>query len=171
MVKCSKGKTAAVSDIDYARVSAQKWYAKRGHGNVWYAYNRFGEGMHRYILRLKGSAKVVDHIDGNGLNNQRENLRACTQAENNANARVRSPLKRHFRGIQPVRGGGWQAVINYRGEEFLGDPREQREDAARDYDKFKIMFYGEYACTNETQRLYDLTPEEFAKECICKVTR
>lgn len=98
-IPLSQGKVALVSDEDYYVVSLfkwyatmnthyygdkrkqQKWYAKR---NTWcYETKRdVTIYMHRFILKAaKGT--VVDHIDGDGLNNQRENLREGTHAENN----------------------------------------------------------------------------------------
>lgn len=89
-IKLTRGMYAMVSDEDYERVSQFKWYANPGRrqGSVQscYARCRAAGYMHRFIMGYP-SHKVVDHIDGNGLNNQRENLRVVTVAENNLNKR------------------------------------------------------------------------------------
>ena len=132
-VKCSQGKRAAVSEIDYARVTAQKWYASRSRSTgVWYAHNRDGVGMHRYVMRAK-KGQVVDHIDGQGLNNVRENLRICTTEENNANWRVRQPRRgggAPLIGVRPCK-GGFQATVSYRGQKIKGGIFSTPEEAAR----------------------------------------
>lgn len=166
-VKCSQGKRAAVSEIDYARVTAQKWYASRSRSTgVWYAHNRDGVGMHRYVMRAK-KGQVVDHIDGQGLNNVRENLRICTTEENNANWRVRQPRRgggAPLIGVRPCK-GGFQATVSYRGQKIKGGIFSTPEEAARDYDRIKVMLYGEFACTHEMQGLIE--PEgDFAQKLI-----
>lgn len=80
-----------VSDEDYERVMQFKWYANPGHtGNgksgrsvKWYARCNKAGYMHRFIMGYPAHL-VVDHIDGDGLNNQRDNLRIVTFAENMA---------------------------------------------------------------------------------------
>jgi hypothetical protein len=91
-IKLSKGLFALVSPEDYERVSKFNWTASnesRG-GRKWYAIRfEMREGkrikirLHRFIMGLdKGDERVVDHLDGDGLDNRRCNLRVCTQREN-----------------------------------------------------------------------------------------
>jgi hypothetical protein len=75
--------TLLVDEADYERVSAYKWWPfKREH--LVYARTLIdGKNilLHRFLMGPK-KGEVVDHIDGNPLNNQRSNLRVCTQGEN-----------------------------------------------------------------------------------------
>lgn len=158
-IRCSQGKAAAVSEIDYAKLSVHKWYARKSESGVWYATNGKGVGMHRMVMRAK-KGQIVDHIDGNGLNNRRENLRFATAEQNAANSRVRAARPGYLRGIERTK-EGYRAVIRYRGQVIYGPSFTRRIDAAKDYDRIKIMLHGEYACTNETQKFYDaIAPDD-----------
>lgn len=153
LVKCTQGKAAAVSEIDYAKISVHRWYARQTKSGVWYASNAKGVSMHRMVMRAR-KGQIVDHIDGNGLNNQRENLRFVTAEQNAANARVRRYTPGYLRGIER-HSEGWRAVLHHKGGTIYGPVMTRRIDAARDYDRIKIMLHGEFACTNETQKFYD----------------
>lgn len=69
-----------VDDEDYERVVQKKWY--RGTGTrTWYAHTSRGLYLHRFIM-CTPHGKATDHINGNGLDNRKVNLRICTQAQN-----------------------------------------------------------------------------------------
>ncbi len=101
LVPLSRGLEAQVSDEDFERVAAFEWYANPGHtgnGRVrgqakYYARCNKAGYMHRFIMNYPAH-KVVDHIDGNTLNNQRENLQILTHAENMA--RTKRPSEEPF---------------------------------------------------------------------------
>ena len=92
-IPLSQGLFAIVSDEDYVRVSQYKWTASnesRGR-KKWYAvrYLPWADGkrkkirMSRFVMDLAdGDLRVVDHIDGDGLDNRRENLEVVYQDEN-----------------------------------------------------------------------------------------
>ncbi len=85
-VPLTQGKVALISKSDWPLVSRYPWYAHRQQ-YTWYARTNSGPSgsisLHRLILPGKA---LVDHIDRNGLNNTRENLRPLTQQSNTINS-------------------------------------------------------------------------------------
>lgn len=84
------GTFAMVDDADFDHLNQRKWCLSRPNG---YAVRMEGGRktkitiyMHRAILKPSPGMQV-DHINGNRLDNRRENLRTCTSAENNMNRR------------------------------------------------------------------------------------
>jgi len=90
-IPLTQGLVALIDDAEFEKLNQFKWYAGRG-GKTFYAKRNVLKQngkkttirMHRIILGIPND-KQVDHIDGNGLNNQRVNLRSCTNAENMRN--------------------------------------------------------------------------------------
>ncbi len=91
-IPLTKGKFATVDAADYAWLSRHRWFAIK-RGRTWYACRREGRRtilMHREIMKAP-KGRVVDHYDGNGLNNRRDNLRLCSARQNAYNVRRPSP--------------------------------------------------------------------------------
>lgn len=150
-IRLTQGKVALVDIDDYERVSSFAWNAYYDR-HVWYGRRttRWKDGdakkqatilLHRFIMRLEaGDRRVVDHINGNGLDNRRANLRVCTNAENSRNSRLRQHTARELRGVMPLPSGNWgaQICVNYR-KIFLGTFSSKKEahaaycDAATKY--------------------------------------
>lgn len=101
----TQGQKALVDDADYERLSKFNWCVFRRKG-TFYAMRGLwlGEGkqrtllMHRAILGLRSNQKV-DHVDGNGLNNTRSNLRVATTSENGMNRGKQKNNKSGFKGV------------------------------------------------------------------------
>jgi hypothetical protein len=86
----------------------------------------------------------VDHIDGDGLNNCRDNLRVCSSEQNAKNIKVRPG---RLKGITPV-GSKWQAQIAAEGRHLYLGLFESPELAAKAYDRAARKYHGEFAATN-----------------------
>lgn len=105
------------------------------------------EKMHRLILGVTNPKIKIDHRDGNGLNNQRHNLREATQAQNLANSRPRSGSSR-FKGVTFRSPDKWIAQISKDGKHtYLGIFRDEF-DAATAYNFAAIEMFGEFARLN-----------------------
>ena len=103
--------------------------------------------MHRLIMGLwRGNRLNVDHIDGNGLNNYRSNLRIVTPSDNNGNGRKRSDAKwSEYKGVsfhkQPGLLRPWVAQIKYHGKVTRKYYRTELE-AAWSYNNMAIEVFG-----------------------------
>lgn len=94
-LQLSRSKVALVDDEDFERVSQHKWAATPAR-NTWYGVTNVKRSdggpttlsLHRLILRLPpGRVPEVDHVDGNGLNCRKQNMRLATHAQNMQNRR------------------------------------------------------------------------------------
>ncbi len=92
---------------------------------------------------------MIDHIQGNPLNNCRCNLRVCTRAENMRNRAPRVDSASRFKGVRySERAGRWYARLCFQGQRiFLGWFATALE-AARAYDRGAVRWFREYARLN-----------------------
>jgi len=153
-IPLSQGKEAVVDDEDYERLAQFKWCALK-QGNTFYARRNVHTpagwtlaSMHRMILKPPNNMQC-DHIDGNGLNNQRANLRACTRAENTCNQRPQVGCASRFKGVAWHKAAQkWQAQIQNVGKQMHLGYFTDEVDAARAYDAAARELFGEFARPN-----------------------
>jgi hypothetical protein len=157
-IELTQGQRARVSDEDYDTLSKHKWNAHwNKHAQVYYAerHSRRADGkqqsilMHRVIVGAQ-LGQQVDHIDHDGLHNERENIRVCTVVQNAGNARKRRDgLTSHYKGVHwSVRGEKWVAAIKVAGvSKYLGSFVDETK-AATAYDNAAREQWGEFALTN-----------------------
>lgn len=89
----------------------------------------------------------MDHADGNGLNNQRRNLRAATFAQNTANQYIVRGTSR-YKGVSRYRNGKWVAQISYKGKNRGLGYFKHEYNAAQAYNFAAYEFYGDFARMN-----------------------
>ena len=123
-------------------------------------YQRFF--MHRIILERKlgrpiAKGMVTDHINGDGLDNRRENLREATQLQNMRNLQLRKDNTSRYKGVRKLASGRWEARLN---EQSIGY-YDTAEEAGFAYDKTAFEQWGEYAKLNHPlEEVLAWTPPE-----------
>ncbi len=148
-IPLTRGLYAIVDAKNYAWLSRYKWYAHQSErGNVFYAcrsHRGRAISMHREIMRPP-RGMVVDHINGNGLDNREDNMRNCTQLQNSQNNR-RAGGKSKFKGVFP-RGVKWQAAIQHNGKALYLGLFDDEIEAAKARDRKTYELAGEFAYLN-----------------------
>jgi hypothetical protein len=146
---------ALVDAADYkGEIGKHRWYATHRGINTYAMCFKNGRGtyMHRMIMRPR-RGYIVDHGDGNGLNNCRDNLRVCTRRQNQANRRSHCGSSR-FVGVYRHK-DKWVAEIRSHGRYFYLGYFDGEVEAARARDRKAYELHGEFAYLN--------FPEDFAK--------
>ena len=149
------GMVAVVDDADYDFVNQWKWHAKRDQG-CYYAARSVTVNGKRKTLRLArilaGAApgQLVDHIDRCTLNNQRANLRVCSQSQNLMNAKVYSRNTSGFKGVSWHQGRKrWRVRTRKDGKEKHWGYFASKEEAAHAYDRIAQAQFQDFALTNK----------------------
>ncbi len=140
------GIVSMVDDADYERLSMLQFsltscgYPKiRGKGKP---------KLHALIIGFPKKPFTVDHIDGNPLNNQRNNLRICREKDNARNARkCKTKTSSKYKGVT-LENGYWRVTIVADRARFALGNYELEEDAAKAYDSAAVLLFGEFARTN-----------------------
>src|SRR5690606_899089 len=88
--------------------------------------------MHHAVLNVAPSVQV-DHINGNGLDNRKANLRIVTSAQNCMNRQRQRNAHSQFKGVRPVKGkNSWRGTIKAHGK-YLQKQFRTEIEAARWY--------------------------------------
>ena len=144
---------ALVDDKDYDWLNQWKWTSWEGYGTI-YACRMDGTliFMHRVILETPPD-KLSDHRDGNGLNNQRYNLRICSKSENSRNCKKHCKSSSIYKGVSlDKRLNLWEARITYNRKHIFLGRHKIESDAALAYDRRALELFGEFANLNFPER-------------------
>lgn len=148
-IHMTRGMVAVIDIGDLPLVEGMGWCPIRGRSK-WYA--KHGKSplilMHRHIMQAK-PGELIGHIDRDGLNNRRSNLRVATHSQNCRN-------KQSDVGVSGLRGvhwhgdkGKWAAVTTVHGKRIYGGYFNNPVDAARAYNRLVSAIDGEFAVLNE----------------------
>ena len=138
---------------DLEKVKLFNWHSKFSKcKNSYYAYSHYKGDvkllLHRYLLNITDSKVKVDHINGNTLDNRKENLRVVTNLQNVVNSKKRKNCVSKYKGVTLRPSGRWGSYIHVNKKPICLGTYDLEEDAAKAYDKKAVELWGEYAKLN-----------------------
>jgi len=157
---------AIIDTEDYDKVKDYTWRLRKSQtksDNVYYPqslskenYKKTVQMYHLLVEVEKG--KVIDHINGNGLDNRKENLRLATASQNQYNGRTRVDNPHGYRGVYYAKrcpNNPWYTKIQAnKGETKITKGNfSTKEEAAETYDKLAVSLHGEFAKLNFPDKL------------------
>lgn len=141
---------ALVDDEDFQNVSRYRWWLARRHRNFYAMGIVSGQRvyLHRFIMSPP-EGMVVDHMNRNGLDCRRSNMRITSKTKNAQNTRHRSHNTSGFRGVYFCKQTGrWRAEIRCNGKVKKLGRYHDKVHAARVYDVNAVELHGEFATLN-----------------------
>lgn len=172
LIELTQGKFAMVDDEDFEKLSDFKWHAhtRKGRDHTFYARRNgnYRPGnrtdaiyMHRVVMNVSEN-EMIDHIDRNGLNNQKSNLRITTQSNNKKNSKgfgvskykgvylqkLQRKYKKKNGEISVYYSERWVAQILIDKKYTCIGAFKTEEDAAKAYDEKAKIYHGEFANLN-----------------------
>ena len=138
-----------VDDKDFERVIEHKWSIRRcSSDTTWYVKRRIKitgkfQYLHRFIMNIEDSNIFIDHINGNGLDNQTNNLRIATPIESSRNTKVHKDSKTGKKGVSCV-GRKFRARIMVNGKPFELGSFDTIDAASEAYEKKAEELFGPF---------------------------
>ncbi len=157
-IPLTQGQVAFVDDEDYPELVKYKWRAAYSpRSRTYYATRGICINhlpttvmMHRSIM-TPPSGFLVDHINFDGLDNQRSNLRLCSRNQNNQHIRPQARgTSSRFKGVYwSKKASKWRALIKANSQKYHLGYFILEEDAACAYNQAALRYHGEFACLNQ----------------------
>jgi len=147
-IPLTQGKVALVDDADYDALMVRSWCYSGGY--AWAKINGRKESMHRFLMNAP-KGMDVDHINGNGCDNRRCNMRLATRTQNNHN-RHRQTMPgsvSQYKGVYwDKTNGKWAAGVRINGKQHFLGYFVSEIDAARAYDSAAKQLTDGFATLN-----------------------
>lgn len=142
-------KWCLVDTEDVEKIKICTWYSKKD------KWNQYARGMikgkevkmHRYIMGVTDPKIHIDHINGNGFDNRKENLRIANNSTNHMNQKMRSDNTTGYKGVAR-RGSKYDARIAKDKVNYSLGSYETKEEAAEAYDIAALKLFEEFARLN-----------------------
>lgn len=154
-IPLSQQKVTTIDLEDWINVRKFKWCAyKKEKDLTFYATTAIPGIKRNSLLRLHTficnppPGFLVDHIDGNGLNNCRNNLRICSHSENARNRKKSLKTKSKYKGAYLQPENRWRATIKINDEALCLGCWDTEEEAAKAYNEAAIQLFGQFANLN-----------------------
>ncbi len=160
LIPLTKGLFAKVDEEDFEYLSQFKWQVMRCSTSLYASRHLRGAGvdtkilMHREILNPQ-KGLVVDHINYDGLDNRRSNMRICTKSGNNKNRRKAANCTSQYLGVYFHRHTKkWMAQSNWMRKHIYIGIYNTEEEAAMAYNEVALKQAGEFAILNIITQTY-----------------
>lgn len=167
------GKVAMVDDEKYEVLNQHRWRGQKG-GRTIYAVTKIeGEQkfMHHLVMNTSTEQKI-DHKNGNGLDNQKDNLRLCTHAENMRNRRKRDSASSKYIGVCWSKvSQKWTSEVRSNNERYNLGVFEVEEEAAYNRDLKAKELHGKFASLNFSEDELSLLHLRFGSKPMRKTRR
>lgn len=148
-IPLSKGLIALVDDEDYQDIIKNRWSAGQSKNSIYAVRTKRVNGkmvcikMHRQILKAT-PGQIIDHINGNTLDNRKKNLRVVTMQQNCMNRR-KTLARSGIKGVSQRRSGKWQSRITINSKDIYLGTYETKELAQAAYIKAAKTLFAEFA--------------------------
>lgn len=155
-IRLSQGFVALVDDEDYERLNQFKWFAHKSY-NTYYAQRHTGPRSNRHLVHMHREVLPTptgftpDHINWNGLDNRKDNLRPATGSQQQWNTRKQLSKNSKYKGVTKAHKSKihpWVAVLVSKRKHYYLGCFATEEDAARAYDRAAREEFGEFAVLN-----------------------
>lgn len=144
LIRCGNGKSVVVDRDDADRLVQSRVYVVRNNGGSWSARTRRSRLLSHLVIQIP-KGMVPDHINGNELDNRRQNLRAATHQQNSWNCKKSVRNTSGFIGVwRTPKSGRWRSTIYADGKTIYLGTFDTAEEAGRAYQQAASRLRGEF---------------------------